>query len=459
MDQGTHTPENPVTLTTAPILPSEDQALALIDTVLAESAADAAFVSFSVGEEALSRFAENQMSQNFSRTHLKVTVTSHFGQRSAASATSDLDLDSLRKTLRRSEDLARIAPVDPEWVPPLPPQDYGDRLAAFDPATAGLSPIARGQVIQDVCQRCRQAGVEGAGTLSTEASLLAIGNSLGLRAIGSWTEASFQISARIDDGSAWEHQTAWAWEALPIADLTEQAIARAARSRQPRDWAPGVYPVILTGAAFAELLSYLLWSLDARSADEGRSFMSRTDPTGQPAGNHLGEPLFSPLINLHRDPGHPLLQTLPFSREGLPRPPLPIIQAGVPQTLAYSRYWAMQQGQQPTGSLFPAVMAGSDQSLADLIAQSDRTILISRAWYINYVNSRTLEVTGMTRDGTFWIENGQIAYPIKNLRFNQSLPEMLRDVEVLGTSQRYDSLVVPPVRVKAFRFSSVTESV
>ncbi|WP_448561728.1 TldD/PmbA family protein [Trichothermofontia sp.] len=448
-----------MTLTTAPILPSEDQALALIDTVLAESAADAAFVSFSMGEEALSRFSENQMSQNLSRTHLRVTVTSSFGQRSAASATSDLDLDSLRKTLRRSEDLARIAPVDPEWVPPLPPQDYGDRRAAFDDATAGLSPIARGQLIQAVCQRCQQAGVEGSGTLSTEATLLAIGNSLGLRAVGRWTEASFNLTARVEDGSAWDYRTAWAWETLPVTELTEQVITKAVRSRQPRDLAPGIYPVILTGAAFADLLSYVIWNLDARSADEGRSFISRMDAKGQPVGNYLGEPLFSPLVTLCRDPGHPLLQTLPFSREGLPHPPLPLIEAGIPKNLAYSRYWAMRQGRPPTGSLFPVVMVGSDQSLEDLIAQSDRAVLMSRAWYVNPVNSRTLEVTGMTRDGTFWIEQGQIVYPIKNLRFNQRLPDMLRDVDALGTSERFGSLVVPPVRVKAFHFSSRTDSV
>lgn len=448
-----------MTLTTASALPSADEALALIDAVLGESAADSAFVSFSVGDEALSRFSENQMTQNLSRTHLRLTVTSSFGQRSGSSATTDLDWDALRKTLRRSEDLARIAPVDPEWVPPLPPQTYGDRPAAFDSATATLSPLTRGQVIQDVCDRCRQAGAEGAGTFSTEASLLAIGNSLGLRAAGGWTEANFNLTARMADGSAWDYYTAWAWEDLPITALTEQVIAKAMRSRQPRDVAPGVYPVILSGAAVAELVSYVLWHLDARSADEGRSFMSRTDATGHPNGNRLEELRFSPLVTLYRDPSHPLLQTLPFSRDGLPRPRLPIIQAGVPQTLAYSRYWAMQQGKLPTGSLFPAVMMGSEHSLEDLIAQSDRTILISRAWYVNQVNNRTLEVTGLTRDGTFWIENGEIAYPIKNLRFNQCLPEMLRDIDVLGSSQRYGSLVVPAVRVKAFRFTSGTDSV
>jgi predicted Zn-dependent protease len=136
-----------------------------------------------------------------------------------------------------------------------------------------------------------------------------------------------------------------------------------------------------------------------------------------------------------------------------------VIKDGVPQTLSYSRYWAQQQDKEPTGAMFPIVMSGSNQSLADLIAQTERGILVNRAWYVRYVNPRTLEVTGMTRDGTFWIEDGQIAYPIKNLRFNQSLPEMLREVDALSTVQRFGSSVVPGIRVKAFNFSSVTDSV
>jgi predicted Zn-dependent protease len=136
-----------------------------------------------------------------------------------------------------------------------------------------------------------------------------------------------------------------------------------------------------------------------------------------------------------------------------------VIKDGIPQTLSYSRYWAEQQGKEPTGNLFPIVMTGSDRSLADLIAQTERGILVSRAWYVRYINPRTLEVTGMTRDGTFWIEDGQIAYPIKNLRFNQSLPNMLRDVDGLSTVQRFGNSIVPGVRVKAFNFSSVTDSI
>ena len=136
-----------------------------------------------------------------------------------------------------------------------------------------------------------------------------------------------------------------------------------------------------------------------------------------------------------------------------------MIQEGIPLTLNYTRYWAQKQNKQPTGGFFPFVMTGSNQSISDLISTMEEGILISRAWYVRYVNPKTLEVTGMTRDGTFWIENGKIAYPIKNMRFNQSLPDMLKEVEAVSQVERFNDIVVPGVRVKAFNFSSITDSI
>jgi predicted Zn-dependent protease len=199
--------------------------------------------------------------------------------------------------------------------------------------------------------------------------------------------------------------------------------------------------------------------MDARAADEGRSFMSRSDEKGQPIGNRIGEEMFSPLVQVQRNPADPLLKSSNFLGDGLNNNYLEIIKDGVPQTLSYSRYWAQEQDTQPTGSLYPLTMTGSQQDLSDLIAQTERGILVSRAWYVRYVNPRTLEVTGMTRDGTFLIEDGQIAYPIKNLRFNQSLPEMLHNLEALSNAQRFGSSVVPGCKVKDFHFSSITDSV
>jgi predicted Zn-dependent protease len=448
-----------MTIETTLTLSSEDQALSLVESIIQQSEAEDVFVSLSASESALSRFSENQISQNIHRSQLKLTITSYFGRKCASAATTQLDSEAIQETLRRSEDLARIAPDDPEWVPLLEPQVYESRTPAYDEETARLSPLKRGEMVQQVCGLSAKAGVEGSGTLSTEGVLQAVGNSRGLRACDRTTEADFGFTARVDGGSSWSQRTAFAINQLPIQSLTAQLIERALASRQPREVKPGTYPVVFDGAAFADLISWVIWNLDARAADEGRSFMSRTNAAGEPAGNRLGEQLFSPLVQVQRHAAHPLLQLSTYFSDGLSNRYLDVIRDGIPQVLSYSRYWAQQQGKPPTGYLFPIVMTGSDRSLADLIADTERGILVSRAWYVRYVNPRTLEVTGMTRDGTFWIEEGQVAYPIKNLRFNQSLPEMLREVDALSSVQRFGSSVVPGVRVKAFNFSSVTDSV
>ncbi|NEO55073.1 MAG: TldD/PmbA family protein [Okeania sp. SIO3B5] len=448
-------------MTTAikPNLLSEDEALSLLETTIKKSEAEGIVVSLNNNESSLSRYSENQISQNITKTKFELNITSYFGTRSATASTTELDSDAITSTIRTSEELARIAPQDPEWVPLLEPQEYEKRTPAFDELTATISPLERGKIVQQVCAMSANAGVDGSGTLSTDTFLGAIANSVGLRAYSKYTRADFSFTARIENGSSWSRSTACGINQLPIETLTEELINRAFASRQPREISPGVYPVIFSGAALDNLLIWLIFNLDARAADEGRSFMSRTDETGKPVGNRVGEKMFSPLVQMQRYPGHPLLQLETFSSSGLSNHYLEVIKDGVPQTLSYSRYWAAQNGKEPTGYMFPVVMEGSEQSLADLIAQTERAVLVNRSWYVRYVNPRTLEMTGMTRDGTFWIEDGKIAYPIKNLRFNQILPDMLRDVDAVSKVQRYGDSVLPGLRVKAFNFSSVTDSV
>ena len=303
------------------------------------------------------------------------------------------------------------------------------------------------------------AGVNGSGTLSTNVSLSAIGNSLGLRGCDRTTEADFSFTARQDHGSSWNKSTAWSIEQLPIEEITEKVIKKAIASRNPREIEPGDYMVILEPAAMSSLLPLVMWNLDARAADEGRSFMSRRDESGQPVGNRIGEQLFSPIVQVQRNPAHPLLQSGRFFGNGIGNSYLDIVKDGIPQTLSYSRYWAKEQDKQPRGAMYPLVMTGSDKTVADLISNTEKGILVSRAWYVRYVNPRTLEVTGMTRDGTFAIADGQIAYPIKNLRFNQSLPEMLHNLEAVSTPQRCGSSVIPGCKVNNFHFSSITDSI
>ncbi|MEO1341214.1 MAG: TldD/PmbA family protein [Cyanobacteria bacterium J06635_13] len=448
-----------MTLATLNSFLTKEEALALIDLAIAQSQADGVFISLSASETALSRFSENQISQNVRKNTFSLTITSYFGKRSASAATTELDHEAIAQTVRRAEDLARIAPEDPEWVELLPNQTYSDRLPAFDQATATLSPLAKGEIIQEVCSLSQDAGVNGSGTLSFRVSLGAIGNSAGLRGCDRTTEADFSYTARIDNGSSWNRCTASRIDQLPVKDLTQKVIERAIASRNPQNIAPGDYTVVFEPAAFASLLPWIVWNLDARAADEGRSFMSRRDDAGQPMGNKVGEQLFNPIVQVERNPAHPLLQSDRFFGNGLSNNQLDIIKNGIPQTLSYSRYWAREQHREPTGAMYPIVMAGSEQTVADLTASTARGILVTRAWYVRYVNPRTLEVTGMTRDGTFLIEDGKISHPVKNLRFNQSLPTMLNNVVAVSKAQRCGGSVIPGCKVENFHFSSITDSI
>ncbi|BAC91003.1 TldD/PmbA family protein [Gloeobacter violaceus] len=444
-----------MTLYALPIeIASETQALELIEQVTARSEAEGVFVSLESSDEALSRFCGNQMTQNVNQERCSISITSYFGARSATTTATAGDPEAIEAALRSCEALARVAPEDPEWVPLLELQTYDDRQAAFDEETAACSPLQRGRIVQRVCRATAAAGIEGAGTLATASRLRAVGNSRGLRAAGRSTAASFGFTARTGGASSWGERTAWNLGALNCDELAEELIERAHRARSPRAIAPGLYPVILHPAAFAELLAWVGWNLDARAADEGRSFMSRPD-----GGTRLGEAMFSPLVHLERNPAHPLLQSAPFLPDGQPNRPLTLIREGVPELLHHSRYWAARKGCAPTGAFFPLTMAGSGASPMDLVSRTERGVLVHRAWYVRAISPRELTVTGMTRDGTFWIEDGQIAYPIRNLRFNQSLPHLLRDIDAVGAAQRYGPMVVPAVRSGAFRFTSVTDSV
>lgn len=437
---------------------TEESALEIIKKAIAESQAEEVFISLNSGESVLSRFSENQISQNIHKNKFNLTVTSYFGRKSASASTSELEQDAIIATLRRAEELAKFAPEDPEWVELLEPQLYEPRQPAFDSELLNFSPLKRGEVVQQVCDLAQKSGVEGSGTLSSSVSLSAIGNSKGLLAAQKGTNVDFSFTARQDNGSSWNQLTAWDIASLPILETTTKTIQKAIASRNPQAIAPGDYTVIFEPQAMAALLPWIIWNLDARSADEGRSFMSRTDDQGS-ISNRLGEQLFSPLVQVQRNPAHPLLQSSVFFDDGLPNSYLEIIKDGIPQTLSYSRYWAQQKAQQATGGMYPIAMTGGDKTTEELIAATEKGILVTRAWYVRYVNPRTLEVTGMTRDGTFLIENGKIAYPVKNLRFNQSLPEMLRNISAVGQVKRCGSGVIPACKVENFHFSSITDSV
>ena len=235
---------------------------------------------------------------------------------------------------------------------------------------------------------------------------------------------------------------------------------KASESADARALEPGKYTVILEPHAAAGLISFMMRFFDARTADEGRSFLSKAG-----GGNKLGEQIYDPRVNISADPWHPDAPVMPWDQEGLPREAMPIIQDGKVVNLNYSRYWAQQQGQRAVGSPGNLIMAGGEGTTADLVAGTDRGILVTRTWYIRMVDPQTVLLTGLTRDGTFYIENGRIVHPVKNFRFNESPVIMLNNIDELGRpvlvsgDESSFAMLLPPMRLRDFTFSSLSDAV
>ena len=232
------------------------------------------------------------------------------------------------------------------------------------------------------------------------------------------------------------------------------AIDKALQSREAKAIEPGKYTVILEPAASIGLLRNMLFSFNARSADEGRSFMSK-----EGGGNKIGEKIVDERINLYSDPLNPLVPASTWTGEGMPREKTAWLENGVVKNLAYGRYWADQKGVAPLP--FPAngIMDGGDASLEDLIKDTKKGILVTRMWYIRTVDPQTLLYTGLTRDGTFYIENGKLKHPIKNFRFNESPIIMLNNLETLGQQVRVNGNLIPYMKIRDFTFTSLSDAV
>jgi predicted Zn-dependent protease len=242
---------------------------------------------------------------------------------------------------------------------------------------------------------------------------------------------------------------------LDFAAVAKRAVDRAERSAQPRRLDPGKYTVILEPAAVASLLEPLQGSLSAREADEGRSFFSR--PGG---GNRTGEKLFSDKVTIVSDPASPLSPAQPFDADGLPLRPTTWIDKGVVKELVWSRAWARKQGREPIGAPSSFIVLGGSSTVEEMVKSTDKGILVTRFFYVRSVDPRTMMLTGLTRDGTFWIEKGEIAYPVNNFRFNESPVTLFANTELLSTPVRMgEGIVVPAIKATGFNMASVSAAV
>jgi predicted Zn-dependent protease len=439
-----------------------DEAQALLKKVLSYSKADECEVTLTGGEGGNLRYARNSVSTSGAFHSTELIVSSVFGRKMGTTTINEYDDASLQKAVQRAETLARLAPDNPEYMPFLSPQTYGPAARTFIPATAGMTSSQRADLAGQSLQIARDAGLTAAGYIENGASFTARMNSHGLWTWNMETGVNFSVTARTNDGTGSGYSSR-GYNDIALLDVTaasKTAAWKAAHSGGARALEPGKYTVILEPAAGIVLLENLYGSLDARSADEGRNFLSL--PGGK---TRLGDKLVDEQVTIYSDPWNEELPTKNYSGEGLPQDKITWIEKGVVRNLVYSRYWAQKKGVKPVPYPDGFIMNGGNASLDDLIAGTEKGILVTRLWYIREVDPQTLLFTGLTRDGTFYIENGQLKFPIKNFRFNESPIIMLNNLEALGKPQRTVSgegggaALIPPMKIRDFTFTSLSDAV
>jgi len=440
---------------------TEDQAKAILTKVVAMSSADECTAQLSGSIDGNVRFALNNISTSGIVSDTSLVVQVAYGKRSGIATVNQFDDAALERCVRRAEDLAKLAPENPEFMPALPKQIYRP-TPTFNAATAGITPDYRAKVASDSITPCRANHLTAAGFEQDSQGFQAFANSKGNWGYQRSTNLEFTCTVRTDDGrgSGWVGYNAADLAGFAADREIQTAIRKASASNDVKAIEPGKYTVILEPVAAAGLIGFMLNYFGAREADEGRSFLSKKG-----GGNKLGEQVFGPQVNIYADPWDPVGAVMPWDDDGRPRERMDLVKEGKISALDYTRFWAQKQGKTAPGSFGNVIMAGGQKTTADLVRSTERGILVSRTWYIRMVDPQTVLLTGLTRDGTFYIENGVIKYPIKNMRFNESPAIMLNNVEELGRTVRVPpdevpyTIMIPPMKLRDFTFTSLSDAV
>ena len=441
---------------------SQDDARALTTKILAFSKADSCCVSISGSEERYLRYAQNMATTAGSPSSLDVAVESHFGLRPGSASGTDLDDDSLAKLVAQSEQIAKLAPENPEFMPPIGPQKYVAGTA-FSATTQTTTSDTLAAAVKPVLEQAEAKNLQASGYLDIGTDFSSFGNSAGLFVYDQESSVLHTVTARTPDGtgSGWAGTTHCDFSKVDTAAMGAAAVDKAVRSQKPERLPPGKYQVILDPSCVFDLMSWMIGYFDQRSADEGRSFATKKG-----GGSRLGEQLFGRNVTLYSDPNDPLVPGSVYSDDGQPALKQMWIENGVLRNLQCSRYWAKKMKLNPVPSPTSLALVGGTASSEDLIKQVKRGLLITRFWYIREVDPQTVLLTGLTRDGVFLIEDGAITKPACNFRFNESPVAMLNKVIAMGPSVRaYGEesvglpVAVPQMLVDEFTLSSVSDAV
>jgi predicted Zn-dependent protease len=438
---------------------SQDEIKIIAEKAISMSKADETEVHVGSHRSSLTRFAENHIHQNVSEDNSYFSVSVIFDGRMGEASTNKLDDESIKKAVLDATEIAKFAPKDDELLPRLGEQEYQE-VDSYDPEIDEITPMDRAKGVSYIIKLCEKNNLKTAGAVSDGSGASAMANSKGLFAFHKGSGINFSATAMGETSSGWVERSSHKRADINMEELAQIAVDKALKSQNPKEIPPGKYTAILEPHAVSELVGFMLGGFNALAVDEGRSFLS----------DKMGKKIVGDYITMFSDPYHPLQQGRPFDGDGVPTKKVELIKNGIAENLVYDRLTAKKHNVEPTGhggggrnayGAYPScpVILGGKAKLDEMIASTEKGILVTRFWYTNFVDPMQVIVTGMTRDGTFWIENGKIAYGIKNFRINQNVLEMLSNVEMMSESVLADGIVIPAMKVKYFNFSSGSDAI
>jgi len=438
---------------TWPKMTSREEFRFLADLILTRSSGDETVVTLNDLRSGTTRFANNHVVQNVDVRRGILAVTVAYGKRHGTASATDFTAGSVLETLARAERVARFSPEDPEHLSPPEPQSFA-RWETARPETVAAGPARRLEYANEAISLCRMENLLSAGIVTSSVCSTGVASNNGLFGHEARTEARFSITVQSDDATGWSSAAHRSIDHLKIQERTLAAIDKAKRGCEPMELPPGQYPVVLEPAAVAGLLAWFIGALDAKSYQKGVS----------PFTGRLGKRILDKRLTLNNSPGHADLLGVGFTAEGTPSGPSTWIDGGVLRQLTYDRYTARVQGVTTIPTLEAPVLSVTGDTCAtvkNLIKQTDHAILVSNFWYIRSVNPNDLTLTGMTRDGTFLIEKGEIVGPVKNFRFHDSLLRTFQDigaatVPLEAVTAETGKMLVPAIVLPRLHFSSVT---
>jgi len=435
----------------------KDEALKMAGRVIDASPGDMTEVLIRGGVSRLTRFSDNYIHQNVSDSGHSLTVKVIFGKKIGTASTNSLDEDAVKDAIEAATRVAELQKPNEDFEGIPGPEPIPEVNTFFD-STYEFSPLDRAMGVKAITERAAAKGFKAAGAYSTGASELCIANSLGVRAYNRSTQAHLRTVVMSDTGSGYADALATDVKDIDPGLVARTAVEKCEASQNPQVVPAGEYEVILEPRAVADLLSYLVrGGFSASAVREGRSFLA----------GRLGEKIFTDLFSFWDDGLDPRGFPMPFDLEGVPKEKVIMVDKGVAKGLLYDWKSAKKEGKRSTGhggfggwgpmaaNLF---MAPGDSTVEEMIKNTKRGILVTRFHYTNMAHPMKVLVTGMTRDGTFLVEDGKVTKPVKNFRFTESALKVFGTMDMVGKElHRSGRSVVPAIHVPAFTFTGVTE--